>query len=524
MPTTLVAQVDSAYGGKTGVDLPEGKNYAGAYHQPAAVLADPGALATLPPEELAAGWAEVVKTALIAGGPLWARVRSGQAGADRDIVLACARTKLGVVAADERDGGRRQILNLGHTVGHAIETATGYARYRHGEAVGLGLLAALRLSGLGELRDEVAELLAARGLPTRLDDDVDARGGASPPSGATRSAAAGASGSRSSRRRATSASGSRWRPAISRRRGRVGRAMKKRVAVLHGVNLDVLDRRPAEHYGGLSLTALENRIEGFARELDLDLSFFQTNHEGEYVEELHRSSDYADGLILNPGAWTHYAWALRDALEIAALPAVEVHLSDVKAREGVPRALGDLRGLRGHGRRARPGRLPRRARTPQGGHVSRADRVSGRLGAEQIDLLLVTNLVNVRYLTGFTGSNGLAIVGGDVRRFVTDFRYVEMAKAQVADFDREQAPQDFLDRARRGLAGGRAAGRLRGGARDRARAPAPARDRAGADRARAGRGPRRGRAGGQGAGGGRADPRRRRARRRRLRLAASSAA
>jgi 3-dehydroquinate dehydratase-2 len=110
--------------------------------------------------------------------------------------------------------------------------------------------------------------------------------------------------------------------------------MNKRVAVLHGVNLDVLDRRPAEHYGGLSLTALENRIEGFARELKLDLSFFQTNHEGEYVEELHRSSDYADGLILNPGAWTHYAWALRDALEIAALPAVEVHLSDVKAREG----------------------------------------------------------------------------------------------------------------------------------------------------------------------------------------------
>jgi 3-dehydroquinate dehydratase II len=110
--------------------------------------------------------------------------------------------------------------------------------------------------------------------------------------------------------------------------------MNKRVAVLHGVNLDVLDRRPAAHYGGLSLTALENRIEGFARELGLDLSFFQTNHEGEYVEELHRSTDYADGLILNPGAWTHYAWALRDALEIAALPAVEVHLSDVKAREG----------------------------------------------------------------------------------------------------------------------------------------------------------------------------------------------
>src|SRR4051812_10665402 len=173
VPTTLVAQVDSAYGGKTGVDLPEGKNYVGAYHQPRAVLADPRTLATLPTEELAAGWAEVIKTALIAGGPLWARVRRGEATVDRDLVLACARTKLAVVARDERDAGRRQVLNLGHTVGHAIETATGYRRYRHGEAVGLGLLAALELSGVPDLRSEVAELLAARGLPTRVDPDVD---------------------------------------------------------------------------------------------------------------------------------------------------------------------------------------------------------------------------------------------------------------------------------------------------------------------------------------------------------------
>jgi shikimate kinase/3-dehydroquinate synthase len=165
VPTTLVSQVDSAYGGKTGVDLPEGKNYAGAYHQPAAVLADPSVLSTLPPEELAAGWAEVVKTALIAGGELWERVRTGAARPDRDIVLACARTKLEVVAADERDGGRRQVLNLGHTVGHALEAATGYTRYRHGEAVAVGLLVALRLSGRDQLRDEVAELLGARGLP-----------------------------------------------------------------------------------------------------------------------------------------------------------------------------------------------------------------------------------------------------------------------------------------------------------------------------------------------------------------------
>lgn len=164
VPTTLVGQVDSAYGGKTGVDLPEGKNYAGAYHQPASVLVDPATLGTLPPEEHAAGYPEVVKTALIAGGDLWAKVRRG-GEADETIILGCLRTKLDVVAEDERDEGRRQVLNLGHTVGHALETATGFRRLRHGEAVGLGLLCALRLSGRESLRSEVAGLLTARGLP-----------------------------------------------------------------------------------------------------------------------------------------------------------------------------------------------------------------------------------------------------------------------------------------------------------------------------------------------------------------------
>ena len=109
--------------------------------------------------------------------------------------------------------------------------------------------------------------------------------------------------------------------------------MRNRVAVLHGVNLDALDRRPAEHYGVLTFMQLENRIERFARELDLYARFFQSNHEGEYVEEIHKASDYADGLLLNPGAWTHYSWALRDAVEVSGLPAVEVHLSAVEERE-----------------------------------------------------------------------------------------------------------------------------------------------------------------------------------------------
>ncbi len=173
VPTTLVAQVDSSLGGKTGVDLTEAKNYVGAYHQPSAVLLDPATLGTLPPAELAAGYAEVVKTALIAGGWLWERVSSGARPEDPGVIAASALTKLRVVAADERDGGLRQVLNLGHTVGHAIETVTGYARYRHGEAVALGLLAALRLSGQEGLRAQVQELFRAAGLPTELDGSAD---------------------------------------------------------------------------------------------------------------------------------------------------------------------------------------------------------------------------------------------------------------------------------------------------------------------------------------------------------------
>ena len=108
---------------------------------------------------------------------------------------------------------------------------------------------------------------------------------------------------------------------------------RNRVEVMHGVNLDQLGRRPAAHYGELTLDRLEDRISGYARELELRVRFFQTNAEGEYVEHLHRLEGMSDAIVVNPGAWTHYAWAIRDALEIAALPTVEVHLSDVMARE-----------------------------------------------------------------------------------------------------------------------------------------------------------------------------------------------
>jgi 3-dehydroquinate dehydratase-2 len=106
-----------------------------------------------------------------------------------------------------------------------------------------------------------------------------------------------------------------------------------RVGILHGVNLDQLGRRPPEHYPTTTLAELEVAIGRFAHELDLTVTFDQTNHEGEFCEALHQAAEAADGLLLNPGAWTHYSYAIRDALEIAGLPAVEVHLSDVMARE-----------------------------------------------------------------------------------------------------------------------------------------------------------------------------------------------
>jgi 3-dehydroquinate dehydratase-2 len=111
------------------------------------------------------------------------------------------------------------------------------------------------------------------------------------------------------------------------------RGSHNRVSVLHGVNLDTLGRRDPEVYGTLTLAELQTRIKRWARELDLEATFFQTNHEGELCEYLHRLPERADGAILNAGAWTHYSWAIRDALEVAAVPTVEVHISDVESRE-----------------------------------------------------------------------------------------------------------------------------------------------------------------------------------------------
>jgi 3-dehydroquinate synthase len=153
VPTTFLAQVDSSVGGKTGVNLPEGKNMVGSFHQPQAVFADIGVLGTLPERELKAGLMESVKTGIIRDRALVrfmeenaSRIVGRDAKALEKVIAASIRMKAGVVAQDERDTGLRMILNLGHTVGHALEQATAYKVLLHGEAVGWGMVAALYLA------------------------------------------------------------------------------------------------------------------------------------------------------------------------------------------------------------------------------------------------------------------------------------------------------------------------------------------------------------------------------------------
>lgn len=184
MPTTLLAMVDSSVGGKTGVNLPYGKNLVGAFHQPSAVIADIDTLATLPPRELAAGLAEVVKYGAIGDASFFTwlddnaqALRLGDRDALTHAIATSVRHKAAIVARDERESGERALLNFGHTFGHAIETATGYERYLHGEAVAIGMVQAARLSerlGLSDRNDteRLAQLLERFDLPTQAPGDL----------------------------------------------------------------------------------------------------------------------------------------------------------------------------------------------------------------------------------------------------------------------------------------------------------------------------------------------------------------
>ena len=185
IPTTLMAQIDSAIGGKTGVNIPEGKNLVGAFHQPSMVLSDILTLKTLPEEHYASGLAEAVKYGMACDRELFSFLEDeADAILRRDeeilekLVMRCSAIKAGIVELDARDRGRRMVLNFGHTLGHALEAASGFAGYSHGEAVALGMLFAAEVSvQSGRLDREGAHrlgaLLSAFGLPTRAEMDVD---------------------------------------------------------------------------------------------------------------------------------------------------------------------------------------------------------------------------------------------------------------------------------------------------------------------------------------------------------------
>ena len=185
LPTTLLAQVDSSVGGKTGIDHPRGKNLIGAFYQPRAVLIDLATLRTLPRRQLLAGFAEVVKYGAILDAELFAfleqelaQVLALDSAVLQHVVRRCCELKAQVVERDERESGERAVLNFGHTIGHALESVTGYTRFLHGEAVAIGMVAEARVSAaLGLCRPEVVErlraLLERAGLPVERPADID---------------------------------------------------------------------------------------------------------------------------------------------------------------------------------------------------------------------------------------------------------------------------------------------------------------------------------------------------------------
>jgi shikimate kinase/3-dehydroquinate synthase len=354
VPTTVLAQVDAGIGGKTGANLGPIKNALGTVHHPEAVVIDPDLLATLPLRLVADGWVEAGKTALLAGGEL---VRSASAAAAAastgepvwlELIAECAAYKEAVVAEDplDTDGVRAQ-LNLGHTLGHAIEAATGGA-VSHGRAVAVGIAAALELSAReADLPREVVDgwraacatldvpvtspLAWDELVPFLRHDKKQAAGGLG------WVLLGGVGQPLTEARMDIELVREVWEQVIFESRSstpapatEVGRA---RVLVLFGVNLGELGRRDADHYGTDTLAQLVARIETWAEELGIVADCRQTDSLERFVAALHEARDASSAVIVNPGAWTHYERAIHDALEPLPLPRVEVHLSDITARE-----------------------------------------------------------------------------------------------------------------------------------------------------------------------------------------------
>ena len=334
VPTTLLGQIDAAIGGKTGVNLPEGKNLVGAFWQPSAVLCDTETLSTLPPREYRSGLGEMVKYEFLG-------LRGLRDLPLDEAVAACVDCKAAVVAGDERESGGRAVLNYGHTLAHALETAGSYD-LRHGEAVAIGLVFAARLAHrLGRIDDERARRAPTGGCLVRPAARPAPRFGS------------GSAGGHHATRQEGRTRGAHLRPGRSpwSRAGaggrRVGgarnprRARKRRagqlslhlVVLLSGPNLNLLGQREPHIYGTSTLEDHVATARKAAAGLGLEVEHHQADSEAGLVALVHGARNRASAIIVNPGAVGHYGWSLHDALASFEGPVIELHLSNPDARE-----------------------------------------------------------------------------------------------------------------------------------------------------------------------------------------------
>ena len=351
-PTSLLGMIDAAIGGKTGVNHVLGKNMIGAIHPASAVIADVTTLATLPERELLSGSAEFVKHALLHGGKLWETVQTNGADLSRwdreqlyELIPECAQVKVNVVEQDLADFGWRMILNLGHTFGHAIESAMNYS-LTHGEAVFLGMRAMLRLSersGLMDVLDamEIDTVLRSVKLPAvEMNPDTllsfiqhDKKSREGKLNWILLKGVGEPVITREVKMRDVEDIAVWLCEAASNGVPIEPVAKRIKIVVLNGPNLNLLGMREPEVYGKETYGELEDRVRGFVKEKRIDLLMQQSNSESELVSLIQNARHWADGLIVNPGAYTHSSIAIRDAIAGVGLPTVEVHLSNIDDRE-----------------------------------------------------------------------------------------------------------------------------------------------------------------------------------------------
>lgn len=341
VPTTVLGMVDAAVGGKTGINTAEGKNLVGAFHPPAGVLCDLAALDSLPVNDYVSGMAEIIKAGFIADPVILDLVEADPEGArtpagphTAELIERSIRVKAEVVSSDLKESGLREILNYGHTLAHAIEKNERY-KWRHGAAVSIGMVFAAELVARRTPRRRHRRPAPQRprvgGPAARLPRRPVAQA-AGEHEGRQEVAGRPAALHRPGRHRQAHRPGG-PRPGRAARRLRGGLRVTRRVFVLNGPNLGRLGSREPDVYGATSYAGLVDACTTLGKELGFDVEVRETNDEGQLIRWLHEAADGSIPVILNPGAFTHYSYGMRDAAAQRTAPLIEVHISNPYTRE-----------------------------------------------------------------------------------------------------------------------------------------------------------------------------------------------